>query len=153
MDHMRGDRETRMRSIDETHLDVLLVPDRDDMERDVNVPSYYVGTREDRELLRRQSLALRTLREKLVDGLRRVWYGPDPGPLTDEEMRMIMRPREDEDDLPERVPPDDPGRLAWEAELRAMGVRPAKKWNFPRRAPIKRPSVWEKIKYRISLGW
>ncbi len=142
-----------MRSIDETHPAVLLVPDRDEMEPDVNVPSYDVGTPEDRELFRRQFLARRTLREKLVDGVRRVWYGPDPGPLTDEEMRTIMRPLEDADDLPERVPPDDPGRLAWEAELRAMGVTPAKKWSFPDREPVRRSGVWTRIKYRISLGW
>lgn len=88
-----------------------------------------------------------------MDGFRRAWYGPDPGPLTDEELRMIRRPRVEEDDLPERVSPDDPARLAWEAELRAIGVRPAKKWSFPQREPRRRPGVLERIRYRISLGW
>jgi hypothetical protein len=143
-----------MPSVDETHPDVLLAPDSQAMEQEPKVPSYLVGTREDRELLRRQFLARRTLWEKLVDGFRRVWDGPDPGPLTDDEMRMIMRRVEEEvDNMPERVPPDDPGRLAWEAELRARGIRPAKKWSFPNRPPRRRPSVWERIKYRISLGW
>jgi hypothetical protein len=140
-----------MRSIDETHQDLLVAPDIE--ERDVSVPSWYVGTREDGELIRRQFLARRTLGEKLLDRFRRAWYGPDPGPLTDEELRMIRRPREEENDLPERVPPDDPARLAWEAELRAMGVRPAKKWSFPEHEPRRRPGVWERIRYRISLGW
>lgn len=147
-------RRARMRSVDETHPDVLLASTPGEVEQDAGVPSCYVGTQEDRELLRRQFLARRTLWEKVVDGFRRVWDGPDPGPLTDDEMRMIMRRAEDEfDKLPERVPPDDPGRLAWEAELRAMGVRPAKKWNFPDRKPRRRPGLWDRIKYRISLGW
>lgn len=89
-----------------------------------------------------------------MDGVRRVWYGPAPEPLTDEEMRLIMRQvKEEVENLPERVPPDDPGRLAWEAELRAIGVRPAKKWSYPNRAPRRRPGFWQRIRYRISLGW
>lgn len=143
-----------MRSIGETHPDLLLAPNPEERERDVNVTSYHVGTPEERALLRRQFLARRTLREKLVAGFRRVWDGPDPEPLTGEEMRMIKRRAAEEvDNLPERVPPDDPARLAWEAELRAMGVRPAKKWSFPNREPRRRPNIWQRIKYRISLGW
>jgi hypothetical protein len=69
-------------------------------------------------------------------------------------MRLIMRRAEEEvENLPERVPPDNPGRLAWEAELRAIGVRPAKKWSSPNREPRRRPGLWQRIRYRISLGW
>jgi hypothetical protein len=94
----------------------------------------------------------RTFREKVVDALRRAWEGPPPEPLTDEEWRMIMRPRP-EDDVPDRVPRDDPARLAWEAELRSMGIRPAKNWTFPDRKPRRRPSLWERLRYRASRGW
>jgi hypothetical protein len=94
-----------------------------------------------------------TLRARLLDGLRRALHGPAPAPLTDEELRLVMRPREDDDELPERVPPNDPARLAWEAELRATGVRPARKWNFPDREPRRRPGIWARLRYRISLGW
>jgi hypothetical protein len=65
----------------------------------------------------------------------------------------MHRAEEEFENLPERVPPDDPGRLAWEAELRAIGVRPAKKWSSPNREPRRRPSLWQRIRYRISLGW
>lgn len=96
----------------------------------------------------------RTFRETVVAGLRRIWEGPPEPPLTAAEMEMIMRPREDEDDdPPELVPPDDPERLAWEGELRAIGVRPARKWSFPVREPIRRPSLWQRIKHRVSRGW
>ncbi|HEX6038313.1 hypothetical protein [Longimicrobium sp.] len=138
--------------MNDTDPDLLLSPAE---EREL-LPSRLMGlmSLEEREVHAREILARRTPREKIVDGLRRAWYGPDPEPLTDEEMRMIMRPRDDEDDgLPERVPPDDPERLAWEAELRAIGVRPARKWNFPVREPFRRPSLWERIKYRVSRGW
>lgn len=94
-----------------------------------------------------------SLGEVLLAGLRRVWYGPPPEPLTDDELRFILRPVEEDDGAPERVPPDDPARLAWEAELRAIGVTPARKWNFPEREPIRRPGLWKRIKYRIGLGW
>jgi hypothetical protein len=143
-----------MRSIDHLEPDVLLAPGSEEIEREVNVPAYYIGSDEYRESLRRQVRNRRTLWEKLVDGFRRAWDGPDPGPLTDEEMRLIMRRAEEEfESLPERVPPDDPDRLAWEAELRAIGVRPAKKWSSPNREPRRRPGLWQRIRYRISLGW
>ncbi|WP_420126770.1 hypothetical protein [Longimicrobium sp.] len=143
-----------MRSSDESPLGVLLAPDSGKAEPAEGVRVRGVATWEDPELLRRQVLVRRTLGEKLVDGLRRAWHGPDPEPLTADEMRMIMRRAEDEiDSLPERVPPDDPDRLAWEAELRAIGVRPAKRWNFPDREPRQKPGVWASIKYRVSRGW
>lgn len=143
-----------MRSIDHHEPDVLLASGSDEIEREVNVASDYMGSDEYRESLRRQVRARRTLREKLVDGFRRAWDGPDPEPLTDDEMRLIMRRAQEEvENLPERVPPDDPDRLAWEAELRAIGVRPAKKWSFANREPRRRPGLWQRIRYRISLGW
>jgi hypothetical protein len=86
-----------------------------------------------------------------VDAIRRVWDGPAPNPLTDEEMRMIMQPRED-DGVPELVPPDDPERLAWEAELRARGYTPARVWNWPERTRIPKATVWERLKYRLRGG-
>ncbi len=95
----------------------------------------------------------RTFRERIVDGLRRIWDGPPEEPLSEKELRMIMQPPDEEDDLPELVSADDPERLAWEAHLRSIGVRPATKWNFPVREPIRRPSRWEKFKYRVSRGW
>ena len=99
------------------------------------------------------TLPRRTVRRRVVDGIRRIWEGPPPENLTEEEIRWIMRPRDDEDDgLPERVAPDDPDRLAWEAELRAMGITPAKKWNFPDRVPIRRPTLWERIEERFRRG-
>lgn len=142
-----------MQGIDQTEADVLLPTMAEGAEPEAGVPADSIGSAEYRESLRRHFLARRTVRERLVDALRRVWYGPDPAPLTGEEMAMIMRPREDEDALPELVPPDDPERLAWEAELRAMGVRPATKWNFPQRPPRRKPGLLDRIKYRISLGW
>jgi hypothetical protein len=93
-----------------------------------------------------------TFRERIVSGLRRVWDGPPERPLTQEEMDRIMRPRES-DYLPEIVPPDDPERLAWEAYLRSIGVRPATRWSAPIRTPVRRPTFWSKLKYRISQGW
>lgn len=143
-----------MRSIDHLEPDVLLAPGSEEIEREADVATYYIGSDEYRASLRREVRGRRTLWEKLVDGVRRAWHGPDPEPLTDDELRMIMRRAEEEfENLPERVPPDDPGRLAWEAELRAIGVRPAKKWSFPDREPRRRSGWWQRIKYRISLGW
>lgn len=143
-----------MRSIDHLEPDVRLALGSEEIEREVNVATYYIGSDEYSESLRRQVRARRTLWEKLMDGVRRAWDGPDPGPLTDEEMRLIMRRAEEEvENLPERVPPDDPGRLAWEAELRAIGVRPARKWSFANREPRRRPGLWQRIRYRVSLGW
>jgi hypothetical protein len=96
----------------------------------------------------------RTLWETIADAARRVRYGPPEDPLTDEEVEMILRrAKEESDALPELVPPDDPERLAWEAHLRSIGVRPAAKWAVPARKPLRRPSLWERIKYRVSRGW
>jgi hypothetical protein len=58
--------------------------------------------------------------------------------------------REAEKYLPERVPPDDPERLAFEAELRAIGVRPAKVWNFPIRKPIRRSDWRDWLRYYLG---
>jgi hypothetical protein len=73
------------------------------------------------------------------------------GLQTDEEvMREIAEERAAEACLPERVPPDDPERLAWEADLRAKGYTPAKVWNFPIRKPIRRPDWRDRL--RTLLG-
>jgi hypothetical protein len=56
-----------------------------------------------------------------------------------------------EADLPELVPPDDPERLAYEAGLRAIGVTPARVWNFPVRKPIRRPD-WRDWVPIVSAG-
>jgi hypothetical protein len=70
---------------------------------------------------------------------------------TDEEVqREIAAERAAEANLPERVPPDDPERLAWEAELRAMGLRPAKIWDFPVRKPLRRPDWRDWIRNRLG---
>jgi hypothetical protein len=58
--------------------------------------------------------------------------------------------REAEKYLPERVPPNDPERLAFEAELRARGIRPAKVWNFPNRKPIRRPDWRDWLRYHLG---
>lgn len=69
---------------------------------------------------------------------------------TDEEAREWAEERKAEADLPERVSPDDPERLAWEAELRAIGVKPARVWNFPRRKPIRRPDWRDWLRARLG---
>ena len=124
--------------------DLLLAASSEVAERD-SVVSAGLISRDGSAHLRR-----RTLREILADGFRRAWYGPGPEPLANGDMRMILLPREDEDDLPERVPPDDPERLAWEAELRAKGYTPAKVWNWPERKRIPRATLWERLRYRLG---
>jgi hypothetical protein len=73
---------------------------------------------------------------------------------TDEEAAAAAAERaaelEAEKNLPERVPPDDPERLAFEAELRAMGVRPAKVWNFPHRRPLRKPDWRDWLRYHLG---
>jgi hypothetical protein len=70
---------------------------------------------------------------------------------TDEEVkREIAEERAAEANLPELVPPDDPERLAWEAELRSIGVRPAKVWNYPIRKPIRRPDWRDWVRSRLG---
>jgi hypothetical protein len=71
-------------------------------------------------------------------------------PTDEEEARAWAEEREAEANLPERVSPDDPERLAWEAELRAIGVRPARVWNFPRRKPIRRPDWRDWLRARLG---
>lgn len=136
--------------IDDTEAGVLPLSGADSEGPDLSLLVSGLLSAEEREAEVRRVRSLRTWREKLVDGLRGAWHGPDPGPLTDEELRAVMQPRPEEDALPERVPPDDPARLAWEAELRSIGVRPAAIWNFPDREPLPRPSVWERVKLRFS---
>lgn len=70
---------------------------------------------------------------------------------TDEEVeRQIAEDRAAEANLPERVPPDDPERLAWEAELRAKGYTPAKIWNFPIRKPMRKPDWRDWIRNQLG---
>lgn len=70
---------------------------------------------------------------------------------TDEELaREMEQERVVEDVPPERVPPDDPDRLAWEAELRALGITPAKLWNFPVRKPLRRPDWRDWLRERLG---
>lgn len=71
-------------------------------------------------------------------------------PTDEEARREIAAEREAEANLPETVPPDDPDRLAWEAELRAKGYTPAKVWNFPIRKPIRIPGWRDRL--RDALG-
>jgi len=70
---------------------------------------------------------------------------------TDEEVeRERANERAAEADLPERVAPDDPERLAFEAELRAIGVTPARVWNFPVRKPVRRPDWRDWVRNRLG---
>lgn len=56
------------------------------------------------------------------------------------------------DELSPDMPPDHPVRRAWEAQLRAAGVRPATSWDWPaHHRPTPRPGWWAKLRYR--LGW
>lgn len=71
-------------------------------------------------------------------------------PTEEEEARDCEEERMAEAILPERVPPDDPDRLAWEAELRAIGVQPAKVWNFPARKPIRKPDWRDWLRNRLG---
>jgi hypothetical protein len=140
--------------MNERDPDVLVAHRSEAEERADRMSELHARLFGDLEPLPNTPLPRRSLRRVLADAIHRVWYGPPPENLTDEEMRWIMRPRDDEDDgLPERVPPDDPDRLAWEAELRAIGVTPAKKWNFPLREPLPRPTVWERVQERFRRGW
>lgn len=140
-----------MATINDSAPDLLLAADVDvDVAERERILSAGLISREEREARMGEYLSRRTLREKLVHGLRRAWYGPDPEPLTDGEMRMLPRSRGDEDNLPERVLPDDPERLAWEAELRSKGYTPAKVWNWPERNRIPRATLWERLRYRLG---
>jgi hypothetical protein len=97
------------------------------------------------------------------------WPDPEPTPARGWRYRLVtalLRLPTDEDDaraaevraaereaekfLPERVPPDDPERLAWEAELRAHGIIPAKVWNFPDRTPIRRPDWRDWLRHHLG---
>jgi hypothetical protein len=142
-----------MANMNETDPDVLVVHRSEEEERAVRLADLEARLFGDVQPLPDTPLPRRPLGRVVADAARRVWYGPPPENLTEEEMRWIMRPRDDEDDgPPERVPPDDPDRLAWEAELRALGIRPAKKWSFPNREPIPRPTVWARIQERFRRG-
>jgi hypothetical protein len=135
----------------ETQADLLVVERSEEEERAARLSELHARLFGDLELP--NTMPRRTMGRVLADAARRVWYGPPPENLTDEEVRWVMRPRDDEDDgLPERVPPDDPDRLAWEAELRAAGITPAKKWNFPERAPLPRFTFRERIRERFRRG-
>lgn len=73
------------------------------------------------------------------------------GLQTDEEVaRDTAEERAAEARLPERVSPDDPERLAWEAEMRAIGVTPAAVWNRPVRKPIRKPDWRDWIRNRLG---
>lgn len=67
-------------------------------------------------------------------------------PTREEVERELAEERSAEENLPERVPPDDPGRLAWEAQLRALGYTPAQVWNFPIRKPIRKPDWRHRVR-------
>jgi hypothetical protein len=137
--------------VNETHADVLVAGRSEEEERAERLSELHARLFGDLELP--NTLPRRTLRRVLADAVRRVWYGPPPENLTIDELKWIMRPRDDEDDgLPERVPPDDPHRLAWEAELRAAGITPAKKWSFPDHTPRPRFTFRERIQERFRRG-
>ena len=55
------------------------------------------------------------------------------------------------DELSPDMPPDHPVRMAWEAQLRAAGVRPARSWDWTPPPRVRKPGLLAKIRYR--LGW
>lgn len=70
---------------------------------------------------------------------------------TDEEVEAERAAeREAERNLPERVAPDDPWRLALEARMRAVGIRPAQVWNWPVRTPVRKPGWREWLRSRLG---
>jgi hypothetical protein len=142
-----------MANISETDPAVLLDHRSEEEERAIRLSQLEARLFGHIEPLPETPLPRRRIRRLAADALRRVWYGPPPEDLTEEEIRWIMRPRDNEDDgLPERVPPDDPDRLAWEAELRALGITPAKRWSFRPRRPIPKPTMWERLRERFRRG-
>jgi hypothetical protein len=142
-----------MRNLSETGPDVLVAHRSEEEGRAARMSELHARLFGDLEPLPDTPLPRRSFGRVLSDALHRVWYGPPPEDLSAEEVRWIMRSRDEEDDgLPERVAPDDPDRLAWEAELRAIGIRPAKKWSFPARAPRPRLTLWERLQERVRRG-
>jgi hypothetical protein len=140
-------------NLNETDPDVLVAHVSEVEERAVRLSQLQAHLFGDLAPLPDTPLPRRPFRRVVSDAIHRVWHGPPQEDLTEEEVRWLMRPRDDEDDgLPERVPPDDPDRLAWEAELRALGITPAKKWSFPNRPPRPRPTVWERLQERFRRG-
>jgi hypothetical protein len=141
-----------MANLKETGPDVLVAHGSEEEERAVRLSQLEARLFGHVEPLPETPLR-RPFRRVVSDALHRVWYRPPPEDLTEEEMRWIMRSRDDEDDsVPERVPPDNPDRLAWEAELRALGIRPAKKWSFPNRPPLPKITFWTRLQERFRRG-
>ncbi|NNC27864.1 hypothetical protein [Longimicrobium terrae] len=73
------------------------------------------------------------------------------GLQSDEEVEAErIAEREAERSLPEWVAPDDPWRLALEARMRAVGIRPATVWNWPVRKPIRKPDWRDWLRNRLG---
>jgi hypothetical protein len=49
------------------------------------------------------------------------------------------------------VPPGHPDRPAFEAKMRALGIKPATDWNWPDPAPVRRPGWWSRLRYFVGL--